>query len=40
MIVKTLDFTKDSKYLISGSADLTYNICRIKSSSKFKLKLN
>ena len=34
MILKTLDFTKDSKYLLTGSADSTYNILPIKNKSK------
>ena len=33
MIVKTLDFTKDQKYLITGAGDLTYNIYGIKNSN-------
>lgn len=33
MIIKSIDFTKDGKYLISGSGDLTYNIYGIKNKN-------
>ena len=31
MILKTLDFTQDNKYIITGSADSTYHILKLES---------